>query len=480
MEKSVCDNCKEELDNSLMTAFVKDDKVMGLFCSNCVHQDSPVIDSIPEVVVEENTLIHADLKPEGHDIELFAQDIEILADVETDNQEDLDRAVAFFGEGKSSTVEKQKDLMYVKFKLVHANTNKNKDHFTREELKNAEKTPILKLLNWGHDQNTNIGVIYQSKYVESKENGEPDYLQCIAAISKYKFKTYAEQILNRYNKGELFFSMETWFKEAQCSVCDEVFSTGEEGYCNHLSNRLAEGSSAARILRQITFAGAAVVENPADVQAGALALASKKPNLKEGNIVDKIYSQAELDAAIEKAIAQAIANSNAETEKTALALKVEELDQLIQKYTKMNEDLTAQNTELLLQKEEIEKSVASVTEEFENFKSQVAAEKLATDRLAQLIAVGYTVPDKEDDAYAELMDNLRTASDKSFDFIKRIAEQAAKASENSTQANTIISNDDDNDIILTANAGVQDSNNRFKNVADNEISSAVRLAFGKR
>ena len=54
---------------------------------------------------------------------------------------------------------KAKDLMYIKFELMHANVNRNKDEFTTDELKTNYKTAVAKPINWEHT-NEIIGHIF--------------------------------------------------------------------------------------------------------------------------------------------------------------------------------------------------------------------------------------------------------------------------------------------------------------------------------
>jgi len=163
-------------------------------------------------------------------------------------------------EAEKLSLQKQPDLMYIEHKLVHANVNKNRDEFKLEELKIAEKSPVLKLVNWEHSEE-NIGTIFASKLIDSPENEDEDpYLLVGVAISKAKFPLKAREIQERHLKNELYFSMETYFKRAECSTCGSNFSEGPDTYCEHLQDRLSLGSSTSRILRGLTFAGDAIVK----------------------------------------------------------------------------------------------------------------------------------------------------------------------------------------------------------------------------
>lgn len=172
---------------------------------------------------------------------------------------------------------RQRDLMYVRFELCHANVNRNKDQFFSEELSSGFKTAIAKPINWEHT-NEVIGHIYESEYIpftpetaSEVVDTNTDKIVCNGVIYKYKFPARAREIEKRYEDGNLFFSMETYFQRAKCSTCGELFPA-DGPYCEHLTSRRANGSTTARGLMGLTFAGAGCVGTPAD-DARGLAIA---------------------------------------------------------------------------------------------------------------------------------------------------------------------------------------------------------------
>lgn len=173
---------------------------------------------------------------------------------------------------------KAKDLMYVKFELMHANINRNKDQFTPEELKSNFKTAIAKPINWEHT-NEIIGHIYESEFIPfdgataSEIDTKTDKVICHGVVYKYRFPARASEIVARHDKSNLFFSMETYFDKVQCSQCEETF-TPDGVYCEHLKNRFQSTSVAARKLLGINICGAGCVKNPAD-DARGLSIASQ-------------------------------------------------------------------------------------------------------------------------------------------------------------------------------------------------------------
>lgn len=452
-KKIVCSKCNKQLTK---IDIIK--KGSSFICGDC---DVDTLDSINgELLESKQNVGKVDLISCG----------EIVTDVLCDDSDsNLSQAASALG-----VKNKQEDLLYIRFKLVHANTNKNRDTFTKEEMKAAEKTPILKLLNWQHGE-PNIGVIFSSKYVESKDSNEEDYLECIAAVSKYKYKRYAEEIVDRHNSNNLFFSMETWFKEAQCSSCNEVFTKGEDSYCHHLRGRYAEDSGVSRVLRGLTFAGAGVVESPADIDADSLAIASdRNKNLANKEAIVVNYTQEQVDQMIADAVAQAIAGMKSIDEYQELATKVEAMDQRVR-------ELEVDIDKMTSEKREIESKYEEVSASFDNYKKEIETEKLVASRLSQLKEAGYVIPDKATEAekYDTFIVKLQTLDDNAFDFLREmISATKINTSENEVDAEEEIesseANDkgsDDNDIPMSR---LTDQNNNSMDFVSAALNKVLR------
>lgn len=167
--------------------------------------------------------------------------------------------------------EKPEDLMLVEFKLCHAGVNNNLDEFLQDEMSKSYETAKFKPINWEHSDK-NIGVIYDSQFVEGSDD-EKSYIKCSGYIWKYKFPEESAEMYSRYVKGSLTFSMETYFKKAECSACNELFEKSDD-YCEHLMGRYVDRKT-SRKLHDINYGGAGVVKNPADEDAtGDLIVAS--------------------------------------------------------------------------------------------------------------------------------------------------------------------------------------------------------------
>lgn len=308
---------------------------------------------------------------------------------------------------------KQKDLMYVSFKLVHANRNKNSDKFLSAELDKAQKTPIFKLLNWEHGE-PNIGTIFDSEFVKSNKENEDDYLKVMAAISKFKYPDYAKEIQERHKNDELFFSMETYFENAECSDCKQTFAGKEETYCSHLKGRHQHNSTTARILHDLTFAGAGVVKDPADELAESLVLAKNKN--EEEKIVEKEYTKEDLQKAIDQAIADFKEDQDIESLKTNHAA----LESNVTSLTSANEELSTKNTELQAALEILQSEKDALATEFNTYKNNIAVEKTTLARLEDLRGIGYNVPSAAEakEAYDALYEKVKVMDENAFATLK--------------------------------------------------------------
>jgi hypothetical protein len=312
-------------------------------------------------------------------------------------------------------IEKQPDLLYVRFKLMHEGGNKNLDWFDGDELKAASHTPIHKPLNWEHGEPT-IGHIYYSEFVpaiskadgkakaQGATNPESAHIIAEAAVYKFRYPEIASKMIKRHSSRMLTFSMEAYFSEAECSQCGEVFAASdhpEGSYCDHLNKRFETAASAGmgsvfRKLRKFILGGAGVVEDPADVGAEALALAKTK----EERRLDKIeLTQVELDAKIKAAVSEALAEADNKADVEELKTRVGVAEKTV----------TEQKTAL----ESAIKTIETLTSERDEVKAELQLVKdkavydaKANERKSILDNAGYVVPEnteEADKAFATIM-----------------------------------------------------------------------------
>jgi len=205
------------------------------------------------------------------------------------------------------------DIMRIAFKLCHQNTNKNLDEFTKNELESNYKTAIKQAIAKDHPLPSNgfnkkgvFGFIDKVHYVDvdnkqissfdgkeevtlsvsdeelinrymwDQSGGEVSYILVEGLIWKDRFPEECERMYSLYLDNNLYFSMECKFTGARCSVCNQEF-IGQSSYCDHLRTRFMTGVS--RQLMGVRFVGAARVDDPADIKAEALLVASQMGDL---------------------------------------------------------------------------------------------------------------------------------------------------------------------------------------------------------
>lgn len=361
----------------------------------------------------ENTLNKSLIDLKKHDKQpLECYDVQIIDYKDTNK-------IAFANTG----LDKQDDLLYIKFKLAHEGFNKNKDGFKSDDLKSSAKSAVLKGLNWEHGEPV-IGIIYSSEFIDSKnesngvskgEKGK-DHVVCEAAVWKFRYPELARKMIKRYSQGTLSFSMETYYGGVECSKCGEYFDSdahSEGQYCEHLNTRFDKSNSdtefVGRYLRKITFAGAGVVEDPADVSAEALALAKNNERKEVAELSDtkKIeMTEAELASYVEKEVEKRLAEASNSKEFEAAK---KELDEAKASVKTLTDELSAVKTSL----EEITKERDTVKSEFDTFKSQIESEKSKASRVKALQDVNFKLPEGEEDMQ-KFMNTVMSMNDDVF------------------------------------------------------------------
>lgn len=199
-------------------------------------------------------------------------------------QKDL---IQFNGENK------QPDLMYFKAVYATCGFNLNDDVFIPEEFWPARLTPILKPVNLEHDSETIVGVIYAVQAqslngvmydIEEKEvPSEPFETIVYGVIYKYHFPEFAQAL----TKNDSFsVSMESWFRDFEYAVLLDDKGTiqvvGRNESTIALDRNLRcfggagqyNGHRIGRVLKDITFGGVGIVQDPANPRSEGEVIAS--------------------------------------------------------------------------------------------------------------------------------------------------------------------------------------------------------------
>lgn len=188
-------------------------------------------------------------------------------------------------EASDSLGDHSDDVFNIKFNLVFEGTNKNGDHFTVSELEQNYRTLVNKPITWEHGE-PNIGTITDAWLIPADGN-TPMGVGCQATIWAYRYPEYADYVAASAKLGETGFgeaashamSMEVYFADADYVIGDweqVVPFRQDTGILEMMRGREFGGKKVFRVLKQIVFGGAGVVEEPAERRAVLLAVASNR------------------------------------------------------------------------------------------------------------------------------------------------------------------------------------------------------------
>jgi hypothetical protein len=195
------------------------------------------------------------------------------------------------------------DLAYVKFILASEHENDNADYFRRSELIRAWATPRHKPFNVEHNieevgsyisqplfnttKNTIIGhivdsalatkdgtILTPSEIADLDQTDDPNRapeesldLLASAVLYDFCFPKTVDDIKQMAEAGEMFVSMEAWFKSFDFLVASEIVQHTEDTqhYINAWHHQKSEGGRrVCRVLNNVLFGGVAATEKPAN------------------------------------------------------------------------------------------------------------------------------------------------------------------------------------------------------------------------
>lgn len=180
----------------------------------------------------------------------------------------------------------QFDLYYLDSVLVSTGWNLNDDVFDADEMWNARATPVDKQFNFMHDETDIIGHITSSSIIvgdtEYKEDTAPaEDFHIIEGSVLYrvwndeKLKARMDTIISEIEEGKWYVSMECLFSNFDYAI---IANDGSESVLKrtkttaYLSRHLRayggkgvyDGYTIGRLLRNITFSGKGLVNEPAN------------------------------------------------------------------------------------------------------------------------------------------------------------------------------------------------------------------------
>jgi len=147
------------------------------------------------------------------------------------------------------------------FVLCHSGTNRNGDHFTREELSSRHPTAVNKKIDLKHSQDFRdiVGGIVASDFVDDDTGGR---VECVGELyvadnenARLAYKLMRKGIITQV-------SMECDYDEGECSVCSKRVKSKAE-YCVHLKKfkgKEFQGKPVCEVLHGITFTGLGLLD----------------------------------------------------------------------------------------------------------------------------------------------------------------------------------------------------------------------------
>lgn len=190
------------------------------------------------------------------------------------------KAVAAFGEGRNF------DLYYIQSILASVGANKNDDWFMAEEIWAAKSTPVHKQLNFMHDEKNIIGVITDSIVLNADgvhivDDSQVDQIKDIATQAVIwthwddkKLESNIQKIIASIEENKLFVSMEALFKKFDYMLvkgdhCKVVARNEQTAFLTKYLRSYGgsgefDGHRIFRILRDFTFSGKGIVDDPAN------------------------------------------------------------------------------------------------------------------------------------------------------------------------------------------------------------------------
>jgi hypothetical protein len=207
-------------------------------------------------------------------------------------------ALSQLGESAHADLHKQADLLHVEAILVTEGINDNDDAFTRDQLKSALNSPILKPMNWQHKDDQILGAMYavEARDLDGnplEEIGDNPVELAIQGVVWHQLphiKATAEQIVQRIEKGDLFVSMECWFDNYDYGLftqAGELFDiiprNNDTAFLDGFLRANGgvgryNGMRLGRALTGINFGGVAFVDRPANKRSFILNQFAFDPN----------------------------------------------------------------------------------------------------------------------------------------------------------------------------------------------------------
>lgn len=352
----------------------------------------------------------------------------------------------------------QKDLAPIQSILVSTGWNANSDIFVPEEAWAARHTPVNKQVNFGHTDAI-VGHMVSSSVVDFNGklipddvpfNSLPEDFDIVVAAVLYKkhpnkeLREAVASILPKIANGEAHVSMECFFNDFDYGLISDV---GEKSVLprneetSWLTKHLLQfggtgeynGYTLGRVIKNLTFSGKGIVENPANKRSVIFSEMKKFSNAsvkddakfisvskitekEEKNMSEKVVSQEEYDKVVAKLEELQAGNVSELQEKVNVA--EDALAKLQESYEELEDKLAEASEKLEESAKASESHETDLAEKIKELEAahkeldEIKAKSLKTERIGKLITAGVS----EEEA-GEITEKWSAASTEQFDEI---------------------------------------------------------------
>ena len=357
----------------------------------------------------------------------------------------------------------QIDLYYLNSVLVSVGWNKNDDVFDPKEVWAAKDTPEDKQFNFMHDENDIIGhitgnCVLSNGKVIADDQDMPDLFDIVTSAVIYKSwsdpekRSRIDQVIAEIEDGKWFVSMECLFKGFDYAVVSpdgthNIVTRNETSafLTKHLRSYGGEGEyeghKVGRLLRNISFSGKGLVNNPANPNSVILkendpfkstqACVIEETTLRETNkmsndtVMQEQLDTLKADLAEAKKREENLEARLKELDEKAFTEKVEALEAEIQTKDETIASMSEAAASFDAEKTELTETLAKAQEALDALKSEVDTIKAEAHKAARLAALVQAGLDEE--AAAEKLEKFADASDEIFAEIVELLSAADKA-----------------------------------------------------
>lgn len=268
---------------------------------------SEIEDGIGELVANNNVVAYMSLA---------------LSHVQPNDVQQIERSAA------ATIINKQPDLYYLKSVLVSTGWNNNDDIFLHSEMAYAAETPKDKQFNFMHDEKDIIGHITDSYLANDQHEvisvddalGLDSFNIITSAVmytawSDPKLQERCQKLIAEIEAGQWFVSMETIFTDfdymlkysdgtTKIIARDDSTSFMSKYLRSYGGAGVYEGTKIGRVLKNLTFSGKGLVNNPANPKSDIIETQSEmldNVNNEETLAGDKYMDELKLELEAVKA-----------------------------------------------------------------------------------------------------------------------------------------------------------------------------------